>query len=76
MPHCIRCQREVDSNIENVSDWLALEKAVGSSNCYILTPYICNGNNKIFHPPAAYFWLGLCPDCQLSPKQIENIRRE
>lgn len=84
MPYCLRCKRKVDSNMEDTTGWLSL-RYISSINCVSLGPHrftsrdvpgVSYGSQSLFHPPDAYYWVGLCPECQLSDKQIDNIRRE
>lgn len=79
--YCIRCKRIssittlVDNNISE--DWLLVIKGDDIVYCENHTITYDVPEGTLFIRPAGSYVrhsIGLCPNCQLTPKQIENNR--
>lgn len=74
MPYCLRCHRQVF--LSEALDWLIIGVSFTSNGYCSYVPIEADvngyGANALWITPQGKV-AGLCKDCQLTDKQIENI---
>lgn len=87
MPVCLRCKKV--GMLEYTGDWILLRPTLFDTPCDIrVEPFVrgtdvsadpIRSNGRLLpydHNTGQNPYVGLCPACQLSDAQIENMRRD
>lgn len=85
MPRCVRCKHEClgDAGDHKFSEWVIFY-AVGGRHDNIIygnftSEFLQYCRSGVYTPLSndnSIYYLGLCPRCKLTDKQIENIRSD